>query len=79
VSTRVPDVVSDFSAFVRLEDDGAGFAEACVEVVGHDTGERDERLAPVLKRYRWDWIADAMATHMTEALASVDTTVKETA
>ncbi len=79
VSTKVPDVVSDFSEFVRLEDDGAGFAAACVEVVEHDTAERDERLAPVLKRYRWDWIADAMSAHMTEALAALDTTVKESA
>jgi glycosyltransferase involved in cell wall biosynthesis len=70
VSTKVPDVVTDFGSFVRLEDDGAGFAEACVEVAGHSTAERDERLRPVLRRYRWDWIAAAMAVRMTEALTS---------
>lgn len=79
VSTKVPDVVTDFGAFVRLEDDGAGFAEACREVVAHDTGDRDARLAPVLRRYRWDWIADAMAVHMTEALSSVLAPTRETA
>jgi glycosyltransferase involved in cell wall biosynthesis len=68
VSTRVPDVVSDFSDFVRLEDTGDDFAAACREVVAHDTAERDERLAPVLERYRWDWIADAMAERMSAAL-----------
>ena len=79
VSTKVPDVVTDFGAFVRLEDDGAGFAEACREVVEHDTAERDDRLAPVLRRYRWDWIADAMAVHMTETLSSVLAPTRETA
>ena len=72
VSTKVPDVVSDFGAFVRLEDDGRGFAEACLEVVAHDAGDRDTRLAPVLTRYQWDWIANAMAGHMTEALAPLE-------
>ncbi|HVF06521.1 MAG TPA: glycosyltransferase [Frankiaceae bacterium] len=79
VSTRVPDVVSDFGAFVRLEDDGAGFAEACREVLTHDTADRDDRLAPVLRRYRWDWIADAMATRMAEALSPALTPARETA
>ena len=78
VSTRVPDVVSDFGQFVRLEDDGAGFAAACLEVVAHDTAERDDRLAPVLRRYRWDWIADAMVAHLTEALSSAPVPTRET-
>jgi glycosyltransferase involved in cell wall biosynthesis len=69
VSTRVPDVVSDFGEFVQLEDDGAAFARACLNVVGHDTAERDGRLAPVLERYRWDWIADRMRGHMTAVLS----------
>jgi glycosyltransferase involved in cell wall biosynthesis len=70
VSTKVPDVVTDFGAFVRLADDGAGFADACVEVSQHSTDERDARLHPVLTRYRWDWIAGAMAVRMTETLTS---------
>lgn len=79
VSTKVPDVVTDFGTFVRLEDDGAGFAEACREVLTHDTEDRDVRLAPVLRRYRWDWIANAMAARMTEALSSVPAPTRETA
>lgn len=79
VSTKVPDVVADFGEFVRLEDDGAGFADACREVVHHDTAERDARLAPVLRRYRWDWIANAMAAHLDEALSSVLVQTRETA
>jgi glycosyltransferase involved in cell wall biosynthesis len=79
VSSRVPDVVSDFSEFVRLEDDGAGFAAACQEVVEHDTAERDARLAPVLERYRWDWIAAAMEQHMEAALGEAVEAVEETA
>jgi glycosyltransferase involved in cell wall biosynthesis len=68
VSTRVPDVVSDFGSFVRLEDDGPGFAAACQEVRRHDAASRDARLAPVLARYRWDWIAAEMARLMDEAI-----------
>jgi glycosyltransferase involved in cell wall biosynthesis len=77
VSTKVPDVVSDFGEFVRLEDGGAGFAEACREVVGHDTAERDARLAPVLERHHWDWIADRMLGHMDEALTGAEAPAQE--
>jgi glycosyltransferase involved in cell wall biosynthesis len=69
VSSRVPDVVSDFGSFVRLADGGAEFAAACREVRPHDVASRDARLAPVLARYRWDWIAAEMARLMEEALA----------
>jgi glycosyltransferase involved in cell wall biosynthesis len=79
VSTRVPDVVSDFGAFVQLEDDGDGFARACRNVRRHDVAERDARLAPVLTRYRWDWIADRMARHMDDVLSGATATVEETA
>ncbi|MDQ1711072.1 MAG: UDP-galactopyranose mutase [Frankiaceae bacterium] len=71
VSTRVPDVVSDFGAFVRLADDGAAFAAACREVRGHDVADRDARLASVLTRYRWDWIAGEMERLMDEVAGSV--------
>ena len=79
VSTRVPDVVSDFAAFVQLEDDGAGFARACRNVRRHDVAERDARLAPVLARYRWDWIADQMRRHMDDVLSGASVVEQETA
>jgi glycosyltransferase involved in cell wall biosynthesis len=79
VSTRVPDVVSDFGAFVQLEDDGEGFARACRNVRRHDVAERDARLAPVLTRYRWDWIADQMQLHMEDALSGAPMAEQETA
>jgi glycosyltransferase involved in cell wall biosynthesis len=78
VSTPVPDVVTDFGSFVQIEDGGAAFAAACRNVVGHDTADRDARLAPVLARYRWDWIAASMEVLMTEALAEAEN-VEETA
>jgi glycosyltransferase involved in cell wall biosynthesis len=78
VSTRVPDVVSDFEEFVHLSDEGEGFADACRAVLGHDVAERDGRLAPVLERYRWDWIADAMCGHM-DALLHDEVAVAESA
>ncbi|HEV2889387.1 MAG TPA: glycosyltransferase [Frankiaceae bacterium] len=79
VSTRVPDVVSDFSAFVQLEDDGEGFARACRNVRRHDVAARDARLAPVLARYRWDWIADRMQRHMEDVLSGAAAVEQETA
>jgi glycosyltransferase involved in cell wall biosynthesis len=79
VSTRVPDVVSDFGAFVQLEDDGAGFARACRNVRRHDVAERDARLAPVLMRYRWDWIAERMRRHMEDVLSGAAAVEQETA
>jgi glycosyltransferase involved in cell wall biosynthesis len=78
VSTRVPDVVADFGEFVELADDGAGFAAACRNVRRHDVADRDARLAPVLQRYRWDWIAERMAGHMADVLAG-DLVAEETA
>lgn len=79
VSTRVPDVVADFGAFVQLEDDGEGFARACRGVRRHDVAERDARLAPVLARYRWDWIAEEMRRHMDDVLTGADEVEQETA
>nr|AIA85738.1 CAZy families GT4 protein [uncultured Pantoea sp.] len=60
VSTRVPDVVADHAAVVDLQDDAAGFADACLRVHGHDLSERDRKLAPLLARQDWDRIADDM-------------------
>jgi len=60
VSTRVPDVVADYSGVVHLADDAAGFAAACREVVGHCREDRDRRLRPLQERQEWDWIAGAM-------------------
>jgi glycosyltransferase involved in cell wall biosynthesis len=77
VSTRVPDVVSDFGAFVHLADGAEAFADACRAVHGHDTADRDRRLAPLLARYRWDFIAEEMARLMDAALAPDRATVAE--
>lgn len=60
VSTRIADVVADHHTVVDLQDDAAGFAAACRRVLGHDLGDRDEKLAPLLARQSWDAIAAAM-------------------
>ncbi|HEV2887483.1 MAG TPA: glycosyltransferase [Jatrophihabitans sp.] len=62
VSTRVPDVVADYSAVVCLADDGPGFAAACREVLTHPVSDRDRRVQPIQARQEWDYIASAMAT-----------------
>jgi beta-glucosidase/6-phospho-beta-glucosidase/beta-galactosidase/glycosyltransferase involved in cell wall biosynthesis len=64
VSTRVPDVVSDFDDVVHLADDAAGFADACRHVVEHSREERDRRLQPIARRHEWDVIAASMIALM---------------
>ena len=61
VSTRVPDVVSDYGEVVHLADDGDGFAAACRAVVEQDLAARDRRVRPLQARQEWDSIASSMA------------------
>ena len=60
VSTRVPDVASQYAAIVDLQDDAEGFATACVEVLAHPHPERDAKARPILEAQRWDTIAARM-------------------
>jgi glycosyltransferase involved in cell wall biosynthesis len=71
VSTRVPDVVSDWSSLVHLADDAAGFAAGCQAVRSDPVQERDRRLAPLLMRYEWDAIAGEMHGLLMQRLLSV--------
>ncbi len=64
VSTRVPDVVTDYDGVVDLRDDAAGFAAACREVLEHPVSERDEKLDALLAVHHWDAIAERMAALM---------------
>ncbi len=61
VSTRIPDVVADWSDVVRFADTGTQFAAACRAVLADPVDGRDRRLAPLLPRYQWDAIAAQMA------------------
>jgi glycosyltransferase involved in cell wall biosynthesis len=60
VSTRVPDVVADYTGVVHFADNGAQFAVACRHVVEHSVADRDRRLQPVQARHEWDDIAESM-------------------
>ena len=60
VSTRVPDVVADYSSVVHLADTAEQAAAACREVVEHVQAERDQRVAPLQARQEWDAIAEQM-------------------
>ena len=60
VSTRVPDVVADYSRVVHLADTAEEFAAGCREVVLHSEVERGRRLHPIAARQEWDTIAAAM-------------------
>src|SRR5215210_5275274 len=61
VSTRVPDVVSDFSHVVTFAEDGQSFARACDQALREDAEEWKSRVEPLLQRSHWDAIADRMA------------------
>lgn len=62
VSTRIPDVVADFSEVVHLSNDGEGFTALC-----RTLGQRDPSRGPnaktreLLRKYHWDAIAAQMA------------------
>jgi glycosyltransferase involved in cell wall biosynthesis len=60
VSTRVPDVVADFTGVVDLQDDGDGFAAACERLVGLAGRAPSQELKRLLKRHHWDRIAGLM-------------------
>ena len=66
VSTRVPDVVTDYADVVHLADDAPEFAAACREVLTHPVAERDQRVKPIQARQEWDHIASAMAELLDE-------------
>ena len=60
VSTRVPDVVTDFSELVDLQDDGAAFADACRRVAAHCPDSRAAKAEQTLHWNHWDTIAQRM-------------------
>jgi hypothetical protein len=66
VSTRVPDVVTDFGEVVRLADDGPQFAAACREALTRPQTENAARLRSASRRHEWDTIARAMHQLMVE-------------
>ncbi|MCU1457663.1 MAG: hypothetical protein JWL73_1755 [Actinomycetia bacterium] len=78
VSTRVPDVVADYSGVVELCDDGVAFARACRSVAAGSATERRERVRPILHAQHWDTIAARMAAHL-EAARFDRTSTQETA
>jgi hypothetical protein len=63
----VPDVVGDHGAVVDLREDAAGFAAGCREVWGHDLGDRDRKLRPLLAARDWDRIAEQMGALIEDA------------
>ena len=68
VSTRVPDVVSEWGNVVHLADTGAEFAVACRHVLDHSLVERDARAATLSAAYEWDHIASEMERLLEQAL-----------
>jgi len=67
VSTRVPDVVADYTGVVAFADDPAGFASACRTARREDPEVREHRVRPILARQTWDAIAARMSGLVEEA------------
>lgn len=61
VSTRVPDVVADYTGVVDLRDDAAEFAEGCRRGAAECRHVRADRARPVLAAQHWESIADRMS------------------
>ena len=72
VSTRVPDVVSDYSGVVHLADTVDEFADACRELLGTHGREGGHRISSVLARHEWDHIAARMASLIDDAALGLD-------
>ncbi|HEX2053018.1 MAG TPA: UDP-galactopyranose mutase [Actinomycetota bacterium] len=68
VSTRVPDVVADYTGVVEIASDAAGFARACISCTAESSHGRRERIAPVLHKQHWDTIAGSMQNLMLDRL-----------
>ena len=66
VSTRVPDVVSDYREVVDLQDTGAGFARACERAVEQCPRARASKVEPLLHLHHWDTIAGRMEQLLAE-------------
>ena len=73
ISTRVPDVVADYTGMVKLADDARQFAAACAECLREDPVERRNRLVPILHKQHWDTIAGSMQSLIADRLTQSST------
>jgi glycosyltransferase involved in cell wall biosynthesis len=78
VSTRVADVVTDFTGVVDLRDDAAGFADGCRAALEGHGAKWHDGVANVLHAHRWDCIAESMALLVAECRCATPT-VEESA
>jgi glycosyltransferase involved in cell wall biosynthesis len=73
VSTRVPDVVADYTGTVHLADDAAQFAAGCRKVIDDSRAEREQRIRHIKHRQEWDTIAAAIDELIHPSSSSVTT------
>ena len=70
VSTRIPDLLTDYRDVVHFADDAAAFADACEHVLDHAVVDRDARSRTLQARHEWDFIVDRMCRLLDEATGS---------
>ena len=69
LSTRVPDVIADWSTVVHFADDAAGFAVGCRTLPGDPLAARDGLVSALRRQYEWDVIAEEMLALLEHTLA----------
>ncbi|WP_309108937.1 glycosyltransferase [Arthrobacter sp.] len=80
ISTRVPDVVADFSGTVHLRDTAEEFAALCARLGHRKPATRPERnVRELLKKYHWKTIAAQMEESVFHAGAQNLTRVEDEA
>ena len=72
VSTRVPDVVTDYGQTVHLADDADEFAAGCPPGGDRLVADREHRIRHIKRRQEWDDIAGTMHDLMRPELAVSD-------
>jgi glycosyltransferase involved in cell wall biosynthesis len=77
ISTRVPDVVTDFSGTVHLSDTAEEFAALCARLGPRKPSARPERnVRELLKKYHWKAIAAQMEESAFPAAAQDQATIE---
>jgi glycosyltransferase involved in cell wall biosynthesis len=63
-------VIADFGTVVRIAEEPAEFAAACIDALAEPLEDRDRKLRRIERRYQWDDIAARIHRIMQDALSA---------